>query len=267
MINILIDSSKISALYPNITQADVNKLKTFVVRRLTSNFYERWMAEAGRKLNSTRSIYQKSLVVVDEGKFSGAVMLVNKFPNMIESGCSAFDMKAGFLASSKVKFDKDGKAYITIPLRFATPGAVGESEMFSAKMPVEIYDIVKDKPANIQNGEGKRSSGISLSDLKNVPDFLSRPKVRPEIALADKKFEAYENKHSIYQGISKFQDSVTGQNTYKSFRRVSLNSDPNSWIYPGLTAKNISDSALSKFDVDREVEIAQNIWMAQYLNL
>lgn len=205
--------------------------------------------------------------MVEEGKFTGAVILNGSLPNMLESGASAFDIKVGLLSSSKVKFDAEGKPYITVPFRFSTPSAVGESEVFSAKMPVEIYNIVKDRDANIQSGMGKRSTGISLSDLKQVPEFLSKPKVRPEIVNADATFKQYENKSSIYEGLSKLQDSVTGQNTYGSFRRVSQNSDPDSWIHSGLTARKIADAALSKFDVDKEAEIAQNIWMSQWLGM
>jgi hypothetical protein len=271
MINILIDSQSIVDKFPKIAQSDIDDLKKYTVKRLTSNFYEKWMAEAGRQLHSTRNHYQKSLIVVDEGKFSGAVMLTNFLPNAVESGLSAFDLKEGFKRSDKVKIkkSKDGIYgwYLTIPFRMATPGAVGESEFFSEKMPMAIYNLVKDSSTDIPNSTGTRSKGISLSDLKNVPEFLSRPRVRPEVANAERVFEEYVNKTSVYEGLSKMKDYMTGQNTYGSFRRVSSNSDPNSWIHTGILAHNIMDKALNKFDIEKEAAMAQDMWLSNILGI
>ena len=69
---------------------------------------DKWQSEAQAKLNSTRPLYLMGLdfnsVIYPYGgdAFSGAVELQGKFPNMLESGFPAFDMKAGFKKSSKV---------------------------------------------------------------------------------------------------------------------------------------------------------------------
>lgn len=37
---------------------------------------------------------------------------------------------------------------------------------------------------------------------------------------------------------------------YVSFRRASKNSDPLSWIFPGLTARRFSDKAIDQTDIE-----------------
>ena len=39
-----------------------------------------------------------------------------------------------------------------------------------------------------------------------------------------------------------------------SFRRISDNSDTNSWQHPGFVAKNLKDKALDRVDIGQEVD-------------
>jgi len=102
----------------------ITTLRENIVSGLTSSLYEQWLLAAGKNLRSTKAQYQRGLVIVDEGRFKGGVMLTGTLPNMVESGASAFDMKNGFSKSSKVKRTKDGEWYLTIPFRLASPGAL-----------------------------------------------------------------------------------------------------------------------------------------------
>ena len=65
-------------------------------------------------------------------------------------------------------------------------------------------------------------------------------------------YGAYLRKHSIYEGITKMTGvyARTTQNMYVSFRRASKNSDPLSWIFPGLAARRFADKALDQTDVE-----------------
>lgn len=208
-----------------------------------------------QQLHSTRRRYLENLRLVDRGRMEGTVILdYSKDPliSMLEQGASPFDMKTDMLRSPKAKTSSKGNKYLTIPFRWATPSAIGESELFTGKMPQSVYDLVKDLPlTQVSSGGGKRSLGLSSSSL---PQPLSQLGVRKQISNAEGQvFKEYTHKNSIYEGIRKQQDTVTGQNTYFSFRRVSELSDPDAFIHTGITAKNLMRMASDSMNVDQEI--------------
>lgn len=145
---------------------------------------------------------------------------------------------SGLLASPKAKIGKGGKRFITVPMRWSTPGAIGESELFSSPMPVEIHKIAK------------RTSGpLSISQ---IPQQYQTLEVRPVINdnSGKKLFDEYQHKNSIYEGIFKKTDSVTAQSMYMSFRRISENSDANAFIHPGFKQGNFMQKTLDQFDLE-----------------
>jgi 6-pyruvoyl-tetrahydropterin synthase len=255
IIDIRIDTNDLfSGLQVSKEQVDTYVDK--VIKNLSYAYLNQVESEAQRELHSTRNRYIQNLRFIDTGRMEGTIVLdYTKDPliKMIEEGANAYDMKQYFLKSSKVKFSKNGNPFLTIPFRFATPSAVGESEVFQGKLPQEVYDIVKSKSATISiPGGGLRSQGVKLNEL---PEQYQIKSTRPAIP----GFEAYEHKSSIYEGVSKRQDSVTKQNTYGSFRRVSENSDPRSWIHPGMKAKNLFEQALSNFRSESEITRSMDI--------
>lgn len=242
MVSFQIDTQSISESF-NLGQREIDSLLDFVAKEVTARFAEQWEQEAIDNLHSSRQQYINSLVVVDEGPAKGAVMLVGKFPNMIENGMDSFDMKQGMINGPNAKIGANGKKYNTIPFSFGTPGALQEN-FTGGILPKEIYSIVKEKPAN---------EPIERYDLKNVSQSLKQPQKKSVKMPESKSFKDYQHKSSIYEGVSKRTDAATGQNTYGSFRRVSEASDPESWIHPGLEEMNIADKALANFDLPREV--------------
>lgn len=233
----------------SVSQTEVDTYIDLTMKNLAQSYLSEVEKQAQSKLNSTRQRYIQNLKFVDSGRLEGTALLdYSKDPliRMLEEGVSAFDMKQNFLKSSKVKFTKSGKPYLTIPFRFSTPSAVGESDVFQSKMPQEVYEVAKSKIANIQSSGGLRSQPVKLSELS--PE-LQKPSTRSSIP----GFGEYTHKTSIYQGITKRKDPVTGQNTYGSFRRVSLNSDPRSWIHSGLEPRNLMDSAFNNFQLENEI--------------
>ena len=46
------------------------------------------------------------------------------------------------------------------------------------------------------------------------------------------------------------------QSMFNTFRRVSDNSDPNSWVNQGITAYKLAEKAMQNFDKDRELDVA-----------
>lgn len=214
------------------------------VAKVTDEIFRNWQLQASKGLGSTRNEYINNLQVINNGDYSKTILLTGKLPNMLEKGCTAFDMKVGFENSSKVKYsyhtDKNGNLiaswYLTIPFRIGTPGIVGENSAFSSIMPTEIYGLVSKMP-----------SGDSLKKA-DIPSPYDIPSSRKAIVLPNRIIPEYQHKHSIYEGLGKKTAAYgkTTQNTYVAFRRVSGNSDSNSWIHPGIEAKDFMGKALAE---------------------
>lgn len=219
-----------------------------IVEEITTEIYRNWRLEASNKLKSTRDEYLNGLEIIKNSKFSRTIMLNGKLANMIEKGASPFDMKEGFRKSSKVKYstkkNKNGDVsvswYLTIPFRIGTPGIVGENSAFSSIMPKQIHSLMQALPT------GK--------SLKKIPSPFDIPQTRQEINIPESNinFPEYTNKSSIYSGMVKNTGAYgkTTQNSYSTFRRVSENSDPNSWIHKGIQAHNLMNVAISNVDIN-----------------
>ena len=222
------------------------------VERITEEIYRNWQLQATNALNSTRNEYINNLQIIDNSKFSKTILLTGTLPNMLELGASPFDMKEGFKKSSKVKYtqttDKNGNVvfswYLTIPFRHATPGAIGENAAFADVMPQEVYDAIKGK--------------MSDTPLKKseIPSPFDIPSSRKQIVMPTRTIPEYKHKSSIYEGMIKKTAAYgsTTQNTYVTFRRVSENSDPDSWIHSGIQAYNLMPKALAATDVETLAE-------------
>lgn len=249
---IILDTQSLLAQF-NISKPQIEALIDYVVKDITASYARRLERQAKEQLHQTRMTYIRNIKVFDEGRFKGSVLLdysKNKLVKMLEEGANPFDMKLGFERSDKKHIKANGVGwYLTIPFREANPNAIAESDIFSGGiMPQEIYSIVKEKPADIPTSSGGlKSAPTTLSEL---PEKFQIPKTRAMVTnnVTNKVFEEYKNKTSIYEGISKMQDPVTGQNTYMSFRRVSDLSDPNSWIHSGIVAHNLMDKALMELE-------------------
>lgn len=176
----------------------------------------KWEQIAQTKLNSTRADYLLGLnadnSITFPDAFTGVLTLRGKWPNMLETGFPAYDMKAGFMGSKYVKHNKDGGWYLTIPMRHRSPNSTG-SAVGGSPMPADIY-----AQARQLRGNTGRLTGTET----NYP--------------AQTSWTGYQHKNGIYEGMVKNtkQYNKTKQNTYFTFRRVSDKSDPQSWWHPGF---------------------------------
>lgn len=226
------------------------------VDAVTMEIFRNWRLEASNGLTSTRNDYINGLQIINNNLFSKTIRLNGNFNNMIEKGFAPFDMKIGFKNSPKIKYtfktDKNGNVktswYLTIPFRLGVPTTIGDNSAFSGIMPDIIHDIVK-----------KRMSGQGLRK-KDIPHPFEIPKSRAAIVIPSKNINIPEYKHksSIYEGLQKTTAAYgkVTQNTYMTFRRVSENSDPNSWINRGRAASNFLQKAISATDIDTVSENA-----------
>ncbi len=183
--------------------------------------YEQIIVLANRNLHTSKQQYIDGLVMN-----TNSIDLEGWLPNAIESGVSGFDMKEYFAKSSKVKFNKKGGWYLTIPFRVYTPGG-GD---YRNQMSWQIYRAVR---AGRKYDAGTAGSRGGFTDLAT-----------------GRVWDSYENKTPILAGI-KQTIGANGRSTYSTFRRVSSNSNPNSWIHSGIMAHNFIDKAWANIDVDR----------------
>ena len=203
------------------------------------------------RLSQTRQKYTRGLTQPQIGPLKGSITLVGTLANMIEQGASAFDMKDGFRRSQKAKEGKKGW-YLTIPFRWGTPTALAENEAFSSKMDTPLYDIAKDRG-------GARITTEEIKDSQSTFGVINRRETITENygTLSMNKRSAYEHKFPTGAGVQKdlspYQVAVQG--SYVSFRRVSQASAENSWIFPGLEARNFMPKALYEDSVDDAIDM------------
>ncbi len=238
-----------------LTEGHVSDMMDFVVKEATMRYANEWQDLALQKLGGTGADYSKALVVSDDGPSRGSVTLTGWLPNALEDGWGAFDMKPGLLNGPNAKIadvkGKDGKTvgtvvYNTVPFRLGSPGAVSKGSLFSTIMPDEVYGAARKAAQTIPTaGQGMRSPGLGKEAL---PEKYREPATRK--APAGSRFGDYTHKFSVYEGVSRMKDPATGQNVYKSFRRVSENSDPDSWVHKGFEARHFAEKALDSMGLE-----------------
>ncbi len=244
--DIFVDTKALSEEFP-MTQAEADQLVDYVVKSVAGSFALTWEEIAVRELTSSRQQYVRGLLTKDEGSGAAAVMLVGWLPNAIENGIGAFDMKEGILSGPKAKIGKNGNRYNTIPFYMGTPTAL-EENFNGGIMPKEIYKQMKNRDVN---------TPLRQEEIK-AP--YNERKVH-EVQTGPQQWEVYQHKTSIYDGLQKKTDAVTGQNSYMTFRRVSDNSDPSSWYHPGIQARHFVERALGELNKEVEIGSAIDEWL------
>lgn len=200
-----------------------NMAKT-IQQRLLAETYDKIVVLSNRGLNSTKKQYIDGLKVT-----SNSIELNGWLPNAIEDGISGFDMKQNFARSSKRKETASGGWYLTIPFRVYTPGG----NTYRNQMSWKIYRAVR---AGRKYNAGSAGSRGAFSDRAT-----------------GKVFEMYQHKSPILEGITQNTNKETGRSTYSTFRRVSSNSDPSSWIHTGILKHNFFDKAWAEVDLEEVI--------------
>jgi len=230
LIPIQIDFSELSQEF-TLSENEVHSLVSSSLNKIVDLFHQKLWTHLS-ELKKTREAYKNGLEFYSKGYNVREVVLVGFLPNAIESGLSPFDMKLGFQRSKKRHPKKGGGWYLTIPFRFAASTSLGESPMFSSKMPEEIHKIAK----QLKKGE-------SLTKGK-IPTPFDQPGRREQIATNKKIYSTYVHKSSIFEGMIK--SNQPKHEHYKTFRRVSDLSDPESWIHKGLKPRNFFGKTLNE---------------------
>ena len=211
MIPISIDISEVVNQL-NVTKDTLQNISRVTLNGIVGEFVDELENHVNKNLKSTRSTYLRAIYRKEQGNNNVIVGLnpAYSLALMIEGGASSFDIKKNVLSSPKVKISKEGKKYISVPFRFATAEAIGESSVFSSKLPNAIKNIAK---ANFIQKKG----GVRKGQLKNP--FAER-KIN--------QISGYRHKHSIYEGVKRTKTTGENRGSYFSFRRISENSASNS---------------------------------------
>jgi len=226
-----------------------DELSSYVLERLVENFMFTWEDKVNSGLRQTRQEYKNAMMQPEfEDSRNAVVGLIPTESNlalMIEDGASSWDMKEGFEKSSKKTMKADGGWYLTIPFRYATNEAIGESMAFSGKLPKEIQKIAKKvSPAT-----------IAMQDL---------PEQYQKIGL--NKTTGTSHKNPIFEGLGKRNIASTKnekRSGYMSFRRVSDKSEEGSWQHPGFEARHFMEATINDLDVGTVIDDALEDFLKQ----
>ncbi len=237
MLQIGIDLSEVIQEFYLISD-EVEGLKSRILDRITDEYMFQWENNINDSLDSTRNEYKKAMYVNrvdDSNTIIGLTPRESQLALMMEEGVSPYDLKDGFSKSSKKKDKEGGGWYLTIPFRHATSEAVAEASFFSNQMPKQIEDIVKVKPMS-----GGKTTGLTLDELPaEYQKLLSNPTT------------GYEHKAPINQGLQRINmpsSDKEKRSGYLTFRRVSDNSDPDSWVHRGFSALKLMEKTMQQVD-------------------
>jgi len=220
-----------------LSDEEINSLGRMLLDRVADVYMQKWEQLVDKNLHSTRQDYKAGMDFRYTSDLSASFVLEGKERSrlglMIEEGASPFDIKKGMENSSKKTVKKDGGWDITVPFRHSTPEAIGEAAIFSSKLPERVYSVAKEnKGAAVQK--------------EQLPSENQKLEIRPEIKTDEGIIPSYEHKSPIYQGLVK--TTKKNHETYHTFRRISNNSDKNSWIHKGFTPHKFMEKALQEIE-------------------
>jgi hypothetical protein len=243
MIPIIIDTSDLIAQFSNINEKD---LSATILAATLAELNRGIVDKANKELNSSKDEYLRNIKTEIAASHYGWVELTGAFPNSVEKGMNAFDMKAGMLRSSKAKIAEDGSKYIDVPFKHGTPGS--NVNKFASVMPQDVYDVAKNL------GTKERLDINEVGNPHNIPS--SRAAIKD--GAGSTLYREYNHKFAIHDGMKREQMAGQNRGKYTTFRRISEKSDPLSWIHMGIKARNIFSKVEAAFDptfvVDRAID-------------
>lgn len=229
----------------HLSDEEIKQLSSFVLDSIIDGFMRHWENAIDKNLKGTRNEYKKGMFVdyAQDGTVSiGLTARQSGMAMKQEEGSPPFDMKEGFARSDKKHQGTKGW-YIHIPFRWATTEALGESMIFSNKMPKPIQDLVKSQREALKISQiPKEFRGIGVN-----------------------KTSGYVHKNNIYEALKRYESgsgSTEKRGQYMSFRTASENGDPGSWVHPGFKALNLIDNTMSSFPLDEIVDKAVDDFLA-----
>lgn len=253
MIPISIDISGIEDEF-SLSDIQSDELAKSIIDKITVEYTNAWDNTVNNSLDKTRADYKRAMFVErssnNEITFGLQASKENPLPLMLEEGTPSWDEKEAFARSPKRKQSLGGGWYLTVPFRHsASEDAVGN---FASKLPKVIKDIAKAK-------------GSPLT-VKDLPEQYRVKGVRKEFTEKGKVIPQYQHKAPQYQGLTRIEASSGEEKSrgkYMTFRRVSSNSDPDSWIHPPMFARKLMDKALDVADISTVADRAIDDYLSE----
>lgn len=255
----------------DFSESEAKSLSQYILNSVVDNYVRKWEENIDESLHQTRNEYKKAIFQEspdDNSIVIGMSPRYSKLAMMLEDGASSFDIKEGFSKSNKrvvklatnkdgsLKRDKDGKTsqggwYLTIPFKFATSEAVAESMMFSSRLPKPIEQLAK-----------TATEPLRLTDLPSEFYFDVNNNFSP---YGQNKTSGYNHKFNIYEGLKREEigSGTEKRGGYMTFRRVSENSDKDSWQHPGFEALNLMEKSVNQTDIANIVDHAIDQFLAK----
>lgn len=223
----------VAAALPDIAELCYNRLTGMVQRDLHTGAVD--YNDALRLVK--RRVTAAGISSGGERVFASIILSGSWLADAIEHGWRGGDMKPGILRSPKAHQGKDGP-YMVIPFRHGGPGSSGRS---FGKM-----------------GGPEQSHGMSLADAEMLGKSVQRAASKLKKSFGDRKTgmvwgdrlgagvggakplrnrtSGYEHQTDVYAGMVKLMKTYESSSgaEYRTFRTVSVNSDPASWQHPGI---------------------------------
>lgn len=236
-----------------------------IAEQLADAARAKWLVLASERLHTSRREYVDAISRVDHSEQGVvAVRLVGTFPNMIEQGFDAFDLRDTLLGPNVPIVDRggrgkhqsqDGHFYRSIFFRIS-PGGSGANIQRAGDMHTEYLGEKRSKimariamkkaraqaPTRSNPGEptqwGGRVSmaGTEFEHVRGRSHVLDKSGLSATATPAGAILRGGpEHKTGLFEGMYRFEQHYKNavQNYYGTFRTIST-SEPDGWIHPGM---------------------------------
>lgn len=194
------------------SKKDVEKTAHNSISDIAYSFYIELKNKASKLGN------QSQISLKDKNSKESSVIVTNN--NFKENGFPSFDMKPGFLASSKAKISKSGSKYIVVPISNKKSKPVSKTQ--------EIGE---------QNYQPTKISAVPSTQIGKIQ--ISSSEITPR-QIQEKPSIVIEKARNIQENISENKDDVSTVFNDATLRVVSEKSDPRSWIHPGVKSNQLN---------------------------
>jgi hypothetical protein len=195
--------------------------------------------------------YIEGIKTIPQGDFDYDIVNTAKNAAAIEYGTPELDMKTTHPYGPRSRVSKKGTPYLIVPFNWKTPTALG------SVMPRSIYNIVRnenkfertivDKTKHIESNA--RGEDVERDDYKHWGGRLTMPQI----------FKAAETAPTIdtkqlfnMNGMVAMEESSekSKHTQYYTFRVISAESAPGSWIKPASPASHVTQGVKSAVEND-----------------
>lgn len=221
----------------------------------------RWVRNAQQELGESKDSYIQGILPVRIERNRAVLALDSEDPWFrlwIEEGVDAWDMKEALL---------QGREYVDIPFiskrNKARPSRDKGAPLgapFDARRRAQWVGGAVQRLASAELDTG-------LADRLSLrgPIDTGRGKRRQRIPILENRTTGYEHKANIYQDLQRhiYSRGTQDSGKYVTFRRISENSDPDSWMYPQTQGRQLLQHAIDQVAKDAAKQYLEGLLAGQ----